>query len=106
MESPAINDIQRAIAHFSGYDNEEHRRLADEQVRAFLGERLVGRVAPRMDRRRGELAVEGVFAEESAGALPEGALPEGSVAAALGSLAAFAGSDSVSYTGATALGVS
>src|SRR5690348_5345944 len=40
MESPAINDIQRAIAHFSGYDNEEHRRLADEQVRAFLGERL------------------------------------------------------------------
>ena len=40
MESSAINDIQRAIAHFSGYENEEKRRLADEQVRAFLGERL------------------------------------------------------------------
>jgi uncharacterized protein YcaQ len=59
-----------------------------------------------MDRRRGVLVVEGVFAEESAAALPEGVLPEGSVAAALGSLAAFAGGGSVSYTGATALGVS
>lgn len=40
MESPAINDIQRAIAQFSGYEGEDKRRLAEEQIRAFLGERL------------------------------------------------------------------
>ena len=74
----------------------------------LAGERLVGRVAPRMDRRRGELVIEGMFAEESAdpGSWPEDALPPGSVAAAIGSLAAFAGGGSVIYSGATALGVS
>jgi hypothetical protein len=42
----------------------------------------------------------------SACSLPDGALPPGSVAAALGSLAAFAGGGSVICSGATALGVS
>ena len=88
------------------YVPKHKRRYGSYVMPVLAGERLVGRVAPRMDRRRGELVVEGVFAEESAGALPEGSLPEGSVAAALGSLAAFAGGGSVSYTGATALGVS
>jgi len=88
------------------YVPKHKRRYGSYVMPVLAGERLVGRVVPRMDRRRGELIVEGVFAEESVGALPEGALPEGSVAAALGSLAAFAGADSVSYTGATALGVS
>jgi uncharacterized protein YcaQ len=83
------------------YVPKHKRRYGSYVMPVLAGERLVGRVAPRMDRRRGELVVEGVFAEESAGALPEG-----SVAAALGSLAAFAGGSSVSYTGATALGVS
>jgi uncharacterized protein YcaQ len=88
------------------YVPKHKRRYGSYVMPVLAGERLVGRVAPRMDRRRGVLVVEGVFAEESAAALPEGVLPEGSVAAALGSLAAFAGGGSVSYTGATALGVS
>ena len=70
----------------------------------LAGERLIGRVVPRMDRRRGELVVEGVFAEqEFAGA---GAGPGHQVAAAIDSLASFAGACSVSYSGAVALGVS
>jgi uncharacterized protein YcaQ len=35
----------------------------------LAGERLIGRVMPRMDRKRGELVVEGVFAEEDSGGL-------------------------------------
>jgi uncharacterized protein YcaQ len=70
----------------------------------LLGERLIGRVVPRMDRRRRVLVVEGVFAEEeSAGALAEA---DGSVAAAIESLASFAGAGSVSHSGPVALGVS
>jgi uncharacterized protein len=83
------------------YVPKHKRRYGSYVMPVLAGERLVGRVSPRMDRRRGELVVEGVFAEESAGSLPEG-----SVAAALGSLAAFAGAGSVIYSGATALGVS
>jgi uncharacterized protein len=68
------------------------------------GERLIGRVVPRVDRRRGELVVEGVFAEEEfSGA---GAVADRSVAAAIESLASFAGAGSVSYSGGVALGVS
>jgi uncharacterized protein YcaQ len=69
----------------------------------LAGERLAGRVAPRMDRRRGELVIEGMFAEDWA---DPGSWPEGSVITAIGSLAAFAGGGSVIYRGATALGVS
>jgi uncharacterized protein len=84
------------------------RRYGSYVMPVLAGERLVGRVAPRMDRRRGELVIEAMFAEESAdpGSWPEDALPPGSVAAAIGSLAAFAGGGSVIYSGATALGVS
>jgi uncharacterized protein len=93
------------------YVPKHKRRYGSYVMPVLAGERLVGRVSPRMDRRRGELVVEGVFAEESVGslpdgALPDGALPDGSVAAALGSLAAFAGGGSVICSGATALGVS
>ena len=88
------------------YVPKHKRRYGSYVMPVLAGERLVGRVSPRMDRRRGELVVEGVFAEEPAGSLPDGALPPGSVATALGSLAAFAGGGSVIYSGATALGVS
>jgi uncharacterized protein len=83
------------------YVPKHKRRYGSYVMPVLAGDRLVGRVSPRMDRRRGELVVEGVFAEESAGSLPDG-----SVAAALGSLAAFAGGASVRYAGVTALGVS
>ena len=53
------------------------------------GERLIGRVVPRVDRRRGELVVEGMFAEEEFGGT--GAVADRSVAAAIESLASFAG---------------
>ncbi len=68
------------------------------------GERLIGRVVPRTDRRRGELVVEGVFAEEEF--TRAGAVADHSIAAAIESLASFAGAGSVSYSGAVALGVS
>jgi uncharacterized protein YcaQ len=58
------------------------------------GDQLIGRVAPRMDRKKRTLVVEGVYAEDAA---PASAWP--SIAAALTSLASFAGGDSVTYTG-------
>jgi uncharacterized protein YcaQ len=58
------------------------------------GDQLIGRVAPRMDRKKRTLVVEGVYAEDSA---PASAWP--SIAAALTSLASFAGGDSVTFTG-------
>jgi hypothetical protein len=90
------------------YVPKHKRRYGSYVMPVLAGERLVGRVAPRMDRRRGELVIEGMFAEEPADpeSWPEGGLPPGSVAAAIGSLAAFAGGSSVIYPGATALGVS
>ena len=90
------------------YVPKHKRRYGSYVMPVLAGERLVGRVVPRMDRRRGELVIEGMFAEEPAdtGSWPEGALPPGSVAAAIESLAAFAGGGSVIYSGATALGVS
>jgi hypothetical protein len=53
----------------SVYPNEiyapKHKRRYGSYVMPVLaGERLIGRV-PRMDRKRGEFVVEGVFAEES-----------------------------------------
>jgi hypothetical protein len=55
-----------------------------------------------MDRPRQALKVEAMFAEESFAGPP----PGGPVAAALESLALFAGGSSVSYDGVVALGVS
>lgn len=83
----------------------KHKRQFGCYVMPVLsGERLIGRVVPRVDRRRGELVVEGVFAEEEfSGA---GAVADRSVAAAIESLASFAGAGSVSYSGGVALGVS
>lgn len=83
----------------------KHKRQFGCYVMPVLaGERLIGRVVPRMDRRRGELVIEGVFAErEFAGA---GAGTGHQVTAAIQSLASFAGAASVSYSGAAALGVS
>jgi uncharacterized protein len=82
-----------------------HKRQFGCYVMPVLsGERLIGRVVPRVDRRRGQLVVEGVFAEEEfSGA---GAVADRSVAAAIESLASFAGAGSVSYSGGVALGVS
>jgi len=83
----------------------KHKRKFGCYIMPVLaGERLIGRVVPRVDRRRGVLVVEGMFAEpESVGA---GAPPDGSVAAAIESLASFAGAASVSYSGPVSFGVS
>ena len=62
-------------------------------------ERLIGRVAARMDRKAGVLVVEGMYAEP--GTPPDPALP-----AAIESLASFAGAGSVSHAGQVAFGVS
>jgi uncharacterized protein YcaQ len=83
----------------------KHKRQFGCYVMPVLsGERLIGRVVPRVDRRRGELVVEGVFAEEEFSAA--GAAADHSVAAAIESLASFADASSVSYSGGVALGVS
>jgi uncharacterized protein YcaQ len=58
------------------------------------GDLLIGRAAPRMDRKKRTLVVEGVYAEPSA---PADAWP--SIEVALSSLASFAGGDSVTVTG-------
>ncbi len=78
----------------------KHKRQFGCYVMPVLsGERLTGRVVPRMDRRRGVLVVEGVFAE--AGAPPDPLVPE-----VLESLAAFGGGSAVAYSGEAAPGVS
>jgi uncharacterized protein len=81
------------------YKNEiyvpKHKRQYGAYTMPVLcDEELIGRVVPRADRRRGVLVIEGVFAED--GAAPE-AGP--AIAAAIESLAAFAGAGSVSYEG-------
>jgi uncharacterized protein len=70
------------------------RRFGAYTMPVLSGDRLIGRVVPRMDRRRGMLMVEGVFAEDGA---PPGAGP--AVAGAVKSLAAFTGARSVCYAG-------
>jgi uncharacterized protein len=75
----------------------KHKRQFGCYVMPVLsGDRLTGRVVPRMNRKRGVLVVEGAFAEP--GALPDPLLP-----AALESLASFAGGRSVSHEGSTAV---
>jgi uncharacterized protein len=66
------------------------RRYGYYVLPVLHGDRLVGRVDPAMDRRRGRLVVNAVHAEPAA---PAAAGP--AVAAALGELAAFLGADGV-----------
>jgi uncharacterized protein YcaQ len=81
------------------YVPKRKRRFGCYVMPVLAGERLVGRVVPRMDRRRGELVVEGVFAEEGCAEV----LADRPVVAAIESLASFAGGGSVSYSGAVAV---
>jgi uncharacterized protein YcaQ len=78
------------------------RRFGSYVMPVLAGERLIGRVVPRTDRKRGELVVEGVFAEEGSA----GSMVAAPVAAAIESLASFAGAGSVRYTGPVVPGVS
>jgi uncharacterized protein len=76
------------------YVPKHKQRYGAYTMPVLCDEELIGRVVPRADRRRGVLVIEGVFAEEEA--VPE-AGP--AIAAAIESLAAFAGVGSVSYEG-------
>ena len=84
------------------YVPKHKRRFGSYVMPVLAGERLIGRVVPRMDRKRGELVVEGVFAEEGSA----GSMADAPVAAAIESLAAFAGAGSVRYAGPVTPGVS
>jgi uncharacterized protein YcaQ len=84
------------------YAPKQKRRFGCYVMPVLAGERLIGRVAPRMDRRRGVLVVEGVFVEEGSAE----SMADPSVAAAIESLASFAGAGSVCYAGPAAVGVS
>ena len=78
----------------------KHKRQFGCYVMPVLsGERLIGRVASRVDRRRRVFGVEAMFAEAGAPADPL-------VPTAIEALASFAGADSVQYSGPVALGVS
>jgi uncharacterized protein YcaQ len=84
------------------YVPKQKHRFGSYVMPVLAGERLIGRVVPRMDRKRGELVVEGVFAEEGS----VGSMADAPVTAAIESLAAFAGAGSVRYAGPVASGVS
>jgi uncharacterized protein len=84
------------------YVPKHKRRFGSYVMPVLAGERLIGRVVPRMDRKRGELVVEGVFAEEGSA----GSMADAPVTAAIESLASFAGAGSVRYAGRVASGVS
>ncbi|GAA3254620.1 winged helix-turn-helix domain-containing protein [Nonomuraea helvata] len=58
------------------------------------GERLVGRLVPRLDRRRGVLEIEGVFPEPG---FPGDEASVGAIGESVAELAAFAGAGEVSY---------
>jgi len=68
------------------------RRYGYYVMPVLAGERLIGRVAARVDRKSGVLVVEGMYAEP-------GAPSDSALLAALESLASFAGVGSVSYAG-------
>jgi uncharacterized protein len=77
------------------YRNEMYVRKATRQFGYYVmpvlaGERLIGRVATRADRKSGVLVVEGMYAEPGAPSDP-------ALSAALESLSSFAGAASVSY---------
>ncbi len=84
------------------YVPKHKRRFGSYVMPVLAGERLIGRVAPRMDRKRGEFLIEGVFAEEGSA----GSMADAPVTAAIESLASFAGAGSVRYAGPVAPGVS
>jgi hypothetical protein len=84
------------------YVPKHKRRFGSYVMPVLAGERLIGRVASRMDRKRGELVVEGVFAEDACAGL----VADAPVAAAIESLASFAGAGSVRYAGPVVSGVS
>jgi hypothetical protein len=46
--------MQSVIGGFAGYQDEEHRRISDEQIRAFVGERLVALPAATVDALSGD----------------------------------------------------
>ena len=96
----------RRLAVRSQYLPKHKRQFGSYVMPVLAGERLIGRVAPRMDRRRGVLVVEGMFAEPEFSGTGAGAAPGHQVAAAIESLASFAGAASVSYSGPVAFGVS
>jgi uncharacterized protein YcaQ len=86
------------------YRNEMYVPKATRQYGYYVmpvlaGERLIGRVAVRADRKSGVLVVEGMYAEPGAPSDP-------ALSAALESLSSFAGAASVSYAGPVAFGVS
>ncbi|MFF7338392.1 winged helix-turn-helix domain-containing protein [Streptomyces sp. NPDC008163] len=88
------------------FRNEMYVPKAKRQYGYYLmpilhGERLIGRVAPRMDRRRKVLKLEGVFAEPDA---PGGAAVEEGIGQALKDLAKFAGAESVDIEGPVPMG--
>ncbi|CAL9394426.1 hypothetical protein SUDANB121_01334 [Nocardiopsis dassonvillei] len=77
------------------YTPRARRRFGYYVLPVLHGDRLVGRVAARADRRRGVLELEGVYAEEWVA--DEAAAP--GLAEALGDLAGFTGVGSVACTG-------
>ena len=81
------------------YIRKDKRQYGYYVMPVLAGERLTGRVAARVNRKSGVLAVEATYAEP-------GAPPESGLLAAIESLASFAGADSVSYAGPMAFGVS
>jgi uncharacterized protein len=81
------------------YRNEMYVPKAKRQYGCYVmpilsGDRLIGRIAPRADRRREMLVVEGVFAEPGA---PHGAETAVSLAKTVESLSEFVGARSVEY---------
>jgi uncharacterized protein len=84
------------------YVPKHKRRFGSYVMPVLAGERLIGRVTPRMDRKLGELVVEGVFAEDACAGL----MADAPVTAAIESLASFAAAGSVRYAGPVVPGVS
>jgi uncharacterized protein len=81
------------------FRNEMYVPKAKRQYGSYVmpilsGDRLIGRVAPRMDRRRGLLAIEGVFAEPGA---PAGEETAAAIAWAIAELGAFTGAREITF---------
>jgi hypothetical protein len=60
------------------------------------GERLIGRIDPKMDRKSGRLQINAVYAEPGA---PQDSATGPAIAAAIAELAQFLGAKEISYTG-------